>query len=58
MKISASIYSNKSKTIVELVNELDRFHIDYIHIDCNDESLVMSVVGLQSSLIANRFFGE
>jgi len=37
MKISASVYSNKNKDLVELVSELDQFQIDYIHIDCNDD---------------------
>jgi len=37
MKISASLYSNKDKPRKELVQELDKCHIDYFHIDCNDD---------------------
>jgi ribulose-phosphate 3-epimerase len=42
MKISASIYSNKTKKLEELVKELDSFHVDYFHIDCNDDPAVFS----------------
>lgn len=37
MKISASIYSSKGKSLSALVKELDDFHVDYFHIDCNDD---------------------
>lgn len=37
MKISASVYSGKGKTLSKLVKELDDFHVDYFHIDCNDD---------------------
>ncbi|MBI3501263.1 MAG: CBS domain-containing protein [Bacteroidetes bacterium] len=37
MKISASIYSSKVKSLSTLVKELDEFHVDYFHVDCNDE---------------------
>ena len=37
MKISASIYSSKEKSLSNLVKELDEFHVDYFHIDCNDD---------------------
>jgi len=40
MKISASLYSNKEKPLEELVADLDRCHIDYFHIDCNDNPAV------------------
>lgn len=40
MKISASIYSNKAKPIDEVIKELDRFQIDFLHIDCNDDPAV------------------
>lgn len=40
MKISASLYSNKDKPLRELVAELDKCHIDYFHIDCNDDPKV------------------
>ena len=37
MKISASIYSNKTKPLDELVKELDSVNVDYLHVDCNDD---------------------
>ena len=37
MKISASIYSNPNKTIEDLILELDSCHVDYFHVDCNDD---------------------
>ncbi|MBI2968148.1 MAG: CBS domain-containing protein [Bacteroidetes bacterium] len=37
MKISASIYSGKDRTLEDLVSELDRYRVDYLHIDCNDD---------------------
>ena len=37
MKISASIYSNPDKTIEDLILELDSCHVDYFHVDCNDD---------------------
>jgi len=37
MKISASLYSNRNRNIVELVQELRKFKVDYLHIDCNDD---------------------
>jgi pentose-5-phosphate-3-epimerase/CBS domain-containing protein len=40
MKISASLYSNKHKSRDTLIRELDRCHIDYFHIDCNDDPKV------------------
>lgn len=40
MKISASLYSNKVKSLEELVRELDALNIDAFHIDCNDNPAV------------------
>ncbi|HEY4799377.1 MAG TPA: hypothetical protein VII99_09910 [Bacteroidia bacterium] len=37
MKISASLYSGKGKSLAELVSELDDYSVDYFHIDCNDD---------------------
>ena len=37
MKISASVYSGKEKSLSDLVKELDDHHVDYFHIDCNDD---------------------
>lgn len=42
MKISASIYSNKTKTLNELVKELDLVRVDYLHVDCNNDPTVFS----------------
>lgn len=42
MKISASLYSNKEKSLEELVKELDECHIDLFHIDCNDDLSVFA----------------
>ncbi|MFZ9045348.1 MAG: CBS domain-containing protein [Cyclobacteriaceae bacterium] len=40
MKISASLYSSKERSLENLVKELDECHIDYFHIDCNDDPSV------------------
>jgi ribulose-phosphate 3-epimerase len=40
MKISASIYSGKDKTTVQLVQELDAHEIDMLHVDCRDNDKV------------------
>lgn len=37
LKISASIYSNKTKPLEVLVKELDSVQVDYLHVDCNDD---------------------
>ena len=37
MKISASLYSNKERSLESLVTELDKCHIDLFHIDSNDD---------------------
>ena len=37
MKISASIYSNKIQELEELIPELEKHHVDFFHIDCNDD---------------------
>ena len=37
MKISASIYSSKEKSLPDLVKELDDYNVDFFHIDCNDD---------------------
>lgn len=36
MKISASIYSNKERTLPQLVHELDECGVDFFHVDCKD----------------------
>ena len=37
MKISASVYSSKSQSLPEIVNDLDMHGADFFHIDCNDD---------------------
>jgi len=37
MKISASIYSNKTQTLPEIIKDLDDHQIDFFHVDCNDD---------------------
>jgi ribulose-phosphate 3-epimerase len=39
MKISASVYSNKEKSLEQLVRELDAHGIDMFHIDCFDTTV-------------------
>lgn len=36
MKISASIYSNPDQELTDIIKEIDKHAIDFIHIDCND----------------------
>ena len=37
MKISASIYSDKSRSLRAVVEDLERHQVDMLHIDCNDD---------------------
>jgi ribulose-phosphate 3-epimerase len=37
MKISASIYSDKNNDLLETIRQLNDSHVDYIHVDCNDD---------------------
>ena len=37
MKISASIYSNKTQDLPEVIKDLDEHQIDFFHVDCNDD---------------------
>ena len=37
MKISASIYSDKSRSLKAVVEDLVRHQVDMLHIDCNDD---------------------
>lgn len=50
MKISASIYSNKDKSIAKLVEELDAYNIDFFHIDCLDNCEVFDDIALIRSI--------
>lgn len=40
MKISASLYSSKTRPLSPLIKELDQCHVDLFHIDCNDDPSV------------------
>ncbi len=40
MKISASVYSSKSESLPEIINDLDVHGADLFHIDCNDDMSV------------------
>lgn len=37
MKISASIYSDKSRSLKEVIDDLVNHQVDMLHVDCNDE---------------------
>ena len=37
MKISASIYSDKNKDLLSTIRDLNDSHVDFIHVDCNDD---------------------
>ena len=37
MKISASIYSSKDRSLETLVTELEAIGVDFVHVDCNDD---------------------
>ncbi len=50
MKISASIYSSKEKSLPDLVKELDEHNVDYFHIDCNDNLSVFEDIKTIRSL--------
>ena len=40
MKISASIYSDNTRPLAEIVRDLDAHQIDMLHVDCNDDPSV------------------
>lgn len=37
MKISASIYSDKKRTLEEVIDDLSNHQVDLLHVDCNDD---------------------
>ncbi len=37
MKISASIYSDKKRTLKEVIDDLVQHQVDLLHVDCNDD---------------------
>jgi pentose-5-phosphate-3-epimerase len=44
MQISASIFSNKNKSIESLIKDLEAFEINTLHIDCNDDIKVFDEI--------------
>lgn len=37
MKISASIYSDKKRSLIEVIKDLELHQVDLLHVDCNDD---------------------
>lgn len=37
MKISASIYSDKNRSLKEVIQDLEEHQVDLLHVDCNDD---------------------
>jgi ribulose-phosphate 3-epimerase len=50
VKISASIYSNKDKSLKDLIEELDAYHVNFFHIDCLDDSQVFDDIATIRSI--------
>ncbi len=42
MKISASVYSDKSRSLAEVIQDLDAHQVDLYHVDCNDNLSVFN----------------
>ena len=40
MKISASIYSDKKRSLYEVIQDLENHQVDLLHVDCNDDPSV------------------
>ena len=40
MKISASIYSDKKRSLKEVIQDLENHQVDLLHVDCNDDPSV------------------
>jgi ribulose-phosphate 3-epimerase len=40
MKISASIYSDKKRSLREVIQDLENHQVDLLHVDCNDDPSV------------------
>ena len=70
MKVSGSIYSNGSKSLLQVVRDLDLCHVDFLHVDCTDDLGVfddirairkISSTPIDLHIISNRpekFFNE
>jgi len=46
MKISASIYSDKNNDLLSTIKDLNDSHVDYIHVDCNDDLNVFNDIDI------------
>lgn len=44
MKISASIYSDKKRSLLETIKDLEAHQVDLLHVDCNDDLNVFKVI--------------
>jgi ribulose-phosphate 3-epimerase len=40
VKISASIYSDKKRSLREVIQDLENHQVDLLHVDCNDDPRV------------------
>lgn len=43
MKISASIYSDKKRTLDLVINDLVEHQVELLHVDCNDDLSVFMI---------------
>jgi pentose-5-phosphate-3-epimerase len=50
MKISASIYSDKKRSLVEVIEDLVEHQVDLLHVDCNDDPAVFDDIKIIRSL--------
>lgn len=50
MKISASVYSDKNRTLAQTIDDLVRHQVDMLHVDCKDDLSVLEDVKLMQAL--------
>ena len=50
MKISASVYSDKNRTLAETIDDLVKHQVDMLHVDCKDDLSVLEDVKLMQAL--------
>ncbi len=50
MKISASIYSDKKRSLNEVIDDLNNHQVDLLHVDCNDDVSVFEDIKTIRSL--------
>ncbi len=56
MKISASIYSDKKRTLTEVITDLKEHQVDLLHVDCNDDLSVFD--DIQRIMLFNLNLGR